>query len=531
MSTNQAKKPKYYAQRRDSLHEPAEYAVGIHDEIMSGSESGVSRSSSQATLDAGAADLNAEFRDFEENMNICASNDMINMEEMQFENQYNRCPQSATVRPKEELTRFQELLVSVGLASFKEGKFTVNINHSSLISKLPSWRYCGEKCSQIKALVADGIARVLSGGKFNELRQQYEVDGSRLCLGIALGFLALFVLFIQLYIVMMSKSSDQIVYMNQTCNIYGYPGYLDSRTLRWRPYTQLYNSNCPIYNDFDSLAYLKDESRQLPKFLANKLIVLIGDSQDRDAVKTLCHAIPDAKLHHIGFDGKFKNASSTDSLRSLGTSRVCLVQRLSSAADTGKKQTQTFAVLSLFQFGVSLRSRADKHIMEHLEEGDPLATRERLSRLPGMVAAVSKKMGRAVTFPDVMVVHSSLWDLMTWERMGHTDEDVWAKIDGWPEVARLSLVRPLQDMFPSSRLWLRNTPVLPSSDASSQAFPSYQIAAMNEAARCLARNADLNFIDWKRTLETLPTVFSADNVHVSSEAHLALFQIIWESMR
>ncbi|KAJ3148818.1 hypothetical protein HK101_002110 [Irineochytrium annulatum] len=107
------------------------------------------------------------------------------------------------------------------------------------------------------------------------------------------------------------------------CNLYDHPGHLHLPPLTWIPIGPV-APGCEAERSraattpaaFDRLARLADSSfngGRLPEYLSNKLLLVVGDSDDRDTVEDLCWNVAGSIRYHYA-DGH----EITDQVRSMG---------------------------------------------------------------------------------------------------------------------------------------------------------------------------------------------------------------------
>ncbi|KAI9332727.1 hypothetical protein DFJ73DRAFT_855409 [Zopfochytrium polystomum] len=297
---------------------------------------------------------------------------------------------------------------------------------------------------------------------------------------------------------------------DEACDIYKLPGYLH-KSLVWKPFIRFseFNATCAEVSQKDELGALNNEAVPLSASLSKKLILLYGDGNDVAAVETLCRHLPNTTLLQITFSSQIE---SDPSHFLPGQARACLISRPrpDGKGEKPSPEDQTFLlVVAVPHFGVTVRAASDPPNASLMQKGDPATAQDRLDSVPAMLESLrTHTTGQIPTTPDVVVLHSSAWDLEAWLAKGHNEDGVMRRIGDWPELAETALVDPVRERFPFALCWLRNAPIAAISavgeGGAGSSDPRYS-AGLAEAARVLcSKRGDVACLDWKRAVEGTP---------------------------
>ncbi|KAJ3327757.1 hypothetical protein HDU76_011174 [Blyttiomyces sp. JEL0837] len=264
------------------------------------------------------------------------------------------------------------------------------------------------------------------------------------------------------------------------CNPYDFPGYLDAQ-YRWNPFipttelskhqtTPTSKNNGDLQNPctllrgpiLDHLDLIKPnpatitelgqvipaENKPLPSHLANKIVLLIGDSQDRNTVDTFC-SVSGGEWLYIPLDGVIDETSPYNTWHT--DCHVCIVRRLKEGGGNGNdsnhaggvgggsmplagknksnkspntnstspstspsstnlknKLTHDFLIMiNVFHFGVERISARHGGFGGHIPANNrtPITTKDRISWIPYLLRNAAKRL-----FPEVCIGAPELCD-------------------------------------------------------------------------------------------------------------------------
>ncbi|KAJ3225148.1 hypothetical protein HDU81_008129 [Chytriomyces hyalinus] len=245
-------------------------------------------------------------------------------------------------------------------------------------------------------------------------------------------------------------------------------GSLSQPTGHWTPNPNSYRTrnHCREAWSVDHVAELakSNETGRLPHFLANKTVLLFGDSFERNLVTQLC-GFSGVSVMGAALNGTFKTSNF-----SLGDSRVCTI----------KAGHDTFAAISIFHYGLMGTFEHRPIPGAHWDQGfSPLRTEERIAWIPRFLAAVAVRAfpelcanesvdcmqahsnGLAVSngtdssaaamfpIPDIVLAQSGMWDLSrVVEDGGSVDAEHFDEFaQEWEPRFRAEVMDPLMSLF------------------------------------------------------------------------------------
>ncbi|ORY44393.1 hypothetical protein BCR33DRAFT_716938 [Rhizoclosmatium globosum] len=346
-------------------------------------------------------------------------------------------------------------------------------------------------------------------------------------------------------LVLQASHSENIV--SRRCDPYQHAsGYVSPKTGAWIQNNWTSNPICITENEGDNLYFLQLSTNanltKLPSFLANKLVLLIGDSFERHLIDTLCHG---RETFKVTLNGTFITGKALH-----GDSRICVIR-------AGK---DVFVAINVFHFGF-VASPTPRFPLEgkHWEEGmTPLDIIDRIHWVPHLLRSAAghafpewclaagqecppavwmdrpsrqrKTKSRLLTdstpplldpldpfwypVPDLIVAQSSIWDLA---RFGHTQElregGPWfnAFAQEWIQNFPGNVMKPVEDVFCGGGtkkpfLYLRTMPLpKPGSRFTHPRFS--MIHSMNQMLRKeIFRGSDVvgrkwGLLDWDNLVE------------------------------
>ncbi|KAJ3408243.1 hypothetical protein HDV05_005074 [Chytridiales sp. JEL 0842] len=341
------------------------------------------------------------------------------------------------------------------------------------------------------------------------------------------------------------------------CNPYERHGYLNPLTHLWIPLST--PPEClqkPHEHLSDRLSDLADPSKPLASYLSNKLVVFVGDSQDRNTLQSLC-GLTKGVLVHVGFDGQVDPGRGLKN----GNSRMCVIERPLHA--NNETERVFLVVVNLFHFGATVYRKEDlnEKINKHAFETDPVDTKSRVMALPSMLikAASSSKLmeaisnatlpnGKSDTVPNMVLppnlqsilsnpkptlitLHSGMWDIAYLKsRLSTTSgTDTETKIPNplthWLNSASDTLLDSTRSIFPHSHRFWRTAPQVTSVSRSPEL-----LSHLNEAGRHLAKLHGLEILDWERLVVGRLDWLEKDGFHQGKEGMEAHLQRILMEM-
>ncbi|TPX70264.1 hypothetical protein CcCBS67573_g06612 [Chytriomyces confervae] len=248
-------------------------------------------------------------------------------------------------------------------------------------------------------------------------------------------------------------------------------GSLSQPTGHWSPNPNSYRTrnHCREAWNMDHVAALAkaNETGRLPHFLANKTVLLFGDSFERNLVTQLCD-FSGVAVMGAALNGTFKTSNF-----SLGDSRICAI----------KAGHDTFAAISIFHYGLMGTFEHRPIPGAHWDQGfSPLETNERIAWIPRFLAAVAARAfpelcsshsvdciqahsndsiasngtdssaataARFFPIPDIVLAQSGIWDLSRIvEDGGSVDEEHFdAFAQEWEPRFRAQVMDPLMNLF------------------------------------------------------------------------------------
>ncbi|KAJ3159870.1 hypothetical protein HK101_001004 [Irineochytrium annulatum] len=126
----------------------------------------------------------------------------------------------------------------------------------------------------------------------------------------------------------------------QECNLYDHPGRLQVPSLTWSPIGPAvpgceaeHSRASASLAEVDRLAHLALSSysgNRLPSYLSNRLLLVVGDSNDRNMVEDLCWNVAGSLRYHYSNNGSEipSNTRAVNSPENLGDAMSCLVKTL-----------------------------------------------------------------------------------------------------------------------------------------------------------------------------------------------------------
>ncbi|KAI8616831.1 hypothetical protein BC830DRAFT_1116443, partial [Chytriomyces sp. MP71] len=369
------------------------------------------------------------------------------------------------------------------------------------------------------------------------------------------------------------------------CDVYSFRnGHLSNESGVWTPN---WSDPCNKTATIDDHVMLLRDARlngRLPLHLANKTVLLVGDSFDRNLVQTLCE-FSDIPIMHALLNGSFVVEPN------MGSIRICAF----------RAGPDVFTAINIFHFGVmgSFRSRPKEKI--HWEKGySPLRVEERISWLPHFMRSVARhafpelcpaemslcpnptfrmetltdanladsapplfsaEPGDRVfwfPFPSVVVAQSAMWDLarLRDDNVRLARHRMAATLPAWRDCVQHAMWEPLVAVFgsnariavrnatgleqPQTRFYTRTVPV-PGEGA---VFASTRYAAPVDALNDVVRAAreepflyvrepqgvdDVGLLDWDRLASGRPELSihnAADPTHPNRVGNLAFWQLL-----
>ncbi|ORY50512.1 hypothetical protein BCR33DRAFT_781224 [Rhizoclosmatium globosum] len=125
----------------------------------------------------------------------------------------------------------------------------------------------------------------------------------------------------------------------------------------------------------DNLAILKSNQTQLPRHLRNKLVLLIGDSYERNLVRDICE-LTGRKARAATLNGTL----FTNNQGYSGSTYICTIT----------KDSASFVLVSVFHLGVlDPMPNAKKH-SNHWQPDSPTDLPDRISWIPHMLKFLRK---------------------------------------------------------------------------------------------------------------------------------------------
>ncbi|KAJ3066280.1 HBS1-like protein [Podochytrium sp. JEL0797] len=355
------------------------------------------------------------------------------------------------------------------------------------------------------------------------------------------------------------------------CDPYESPaGYMDKDSAMWRTIPALQGKgagpdSCSGTDRFQELVNAGKQNGALSPVLANKLVLLIGDSFERHLINTLCGAagwkeVLVAKLNGTFFDS---SADTKD-----GLTRICVLRDSNNAV---------FVAISIFNFGVSAsleRTQSSKHF----DKGySPQNTTDRVPWLPHFLRAVASHafpelcdlagqpcppavfLNQTVQdqpaeladwtppfidpnhpfwfpLPDLIVTQSMLWDFMLQAKGIKFEPQIvdWAEgMKQYIESVEASFGHAVRGIKSAShglipRLYLRTTP-LPGAPWGGESTNEFaQVTWFNRLIRkrVLFEGGKMNWgvLDWASLTEGL-FVHQEDKLHIGDFGNKAFWQL------
>ncbi|KAJ3290822.1 hypothetical protein HK104_006502 [Borealophlyctis nickersoniae] len=286
------------------------------------------------------------------------------------------------------------------------------------------------------------------------------------------------------------------------CDWYSLPGFLDD-DMMWWPFgwddeTKARHLGCVLPKLGPSDYFELVEKGEELEFLKGKVVLFIGDSQDRNMLNTLC-SHTHTKFEHWNWHGTLLNGNL--GMQGTGGPFVCHL---------GHPYNATF--MMLFHFGVT-RIAGDP-AGEHHASDEPVMTTARIE----MMAKWMKERG--IKEPDLIVLHSLLWDAM--HHGGRPFLSPTYLVD-WTTGVRSQLYKPVRQAWPSSHLVWRTVPLTKAAWYNNRA-----VGTLNEAGRHIAHLEGTQVLDWARIMigrdETLN---EEDMMHQKAEGLKVLWRMVF----
>ncbi|KAJ3379516.1 hypothetical protein HDU84_006602 [Entophlyctis sp. JEL0112] len=183
----------------------------------------------------------------------------------------------------------------------------------------------------------------------------------------------------------LTPSGNALSQLAPLCDPYKVPGMLHPDTLHWVTMPSVESANCSSADNFGLLADVQLGQR-IPSHLANKIVLLLGDSFERNLVVELCER-SGGQTHFAMLNGSF----ILDPI--FGDSRICTIRD-----DFG----DVFVAINIFHFGLPL---GDVWALlakgMHWREGySPVRVSKRIEWLPHFLRSVA-----GLAFPEICAMH------------------------------------------------------------------------------------------------------------------------------
>ncbi|KAJ3235445.1 hypothetical protein HDU81_000453 [Chytriomyces hyalinus] len=320
--------------------------------------------------------------------------------------------------------------------------------------------------------------------------------------------------------------------------------------------------NCRVEDSVEALKSVVNKSAALPEFMANKMVLFIGDSFERNAVKHLCE-LTGAKIMSAKLNG-----SMTDSPNE-GDARICVIR--------DAENNTAFIAINIFHFGV-LNDFKDMPKLNgmHWSGDSPLNVTSRISWIPSLLRNVAaaaypelctssgqqcpaphffnhddKKFTATVDnstpellsdkpfwfpIPDILAAQTSMWDLERTKFNYKASTTEMAKFAlGWKGAFERQILEPIDKIFGSasrtdsedSLFFLRTQP-MPVKGSGQTAAHFSMVNTMNQILRKGSRkigSTDWGVLDWEELLRGMNDCLY-DNVHPNAFGSRVLWQLI-----
>ncbi|KAI8842216.1 hypothetical protein BJ741DRAFT_376393 [Chytriomyces cf. hyalinus JEL632] len=329
------------------------------------------------------------------------------------------------------------------------------------------------------------------------------------------------------------------------------------------------HGSCRVEDSVEVLKSVVNKSAVLPDFMANKMVLFIGDSFERNAVKHLCE-LTGAQIMSAKLNGSMTQRPNE------GDARICVIR--------DPKNNSIFVAINIFHFGV-LNDFKDMPQLNgmHWSGDSPLNVTSRIAWIPSFlrnVAAVAypelcslngqvcptphffnhddketpatlenstPKLLSDNPFwypvPDLLVAQSSMWDMerTRWNYKGSIDEMAQFAQD-WREAFERKVLEPIDEIFgrasharfdeKESVFFLRTQP-LPVKGASQTSAQFSMVNTMNQMLRKGPRkvgSTEWGVLDWEELLRGMNDCLY-DKVHPNAFGSRVLWQLILSRLR
>ncbi|KAJ3053332.1 hypothetical protein HK097_004505 [Rhizophlyctis rosea] len=333
----------------------------------------------------------------------------------------------------------------------------------------------------------------------------------------------------------------------EECNPYSLPGFVSSKTNQWTIFSHLYNNrttpilplggtlsshiptciptNTPPSRN-DVITALQTGNLTNLSHLKNSLIILAGDSQDRNAVDRLC------AISHKSLQPSVKAYYWNGTLYPKGVTEVDWGQTPDLPAhayphvcELGKLN---LTVVNYFHFGVRWSGFYDRtRFMRKGESSEP-GERIRKQLVPFLKARglVGGKQSRYPKGPTLITAHSLLWDLKGVNFGKFAELEYVQKYLGlWMHQARTAFLTTLAKEFPETEIVWRTVPFADARNVQ-QKFGMAQMAVLNEAGREVARGVGVEVLEWAWPLVGRWDLLAADGFHQGSKGLDLLWRLV-----
>mmetsp|Transcript_56381 Transcript_56381/g.160051 ORF Transcript_56381/g.160051 Transcript_56381/m.160051 type:complete len:308 (+) Transcript_56381:201-1124(+) len=276
-------------------------------------------------------------------------------------------------------------------------------------------------------------------------------------------------------------------------------------------------------------------AKNLPDFLHGRMLVMIGDSNDRFAIDALC-SVYNGSISYIS--QFFKNDGSVP----LNSSNEGTDTRMHICNFEAHK----FTAVSLFHFGVmSMKGQPDWHaeslqgarsrFLHLLENGTRVHATDDLIKLwyPRAIADI------ALSRPTVVVAQSSLWDscllheYLARHKQSLSAAEAWSMMDGWIDFST-AFIKSISDSgIPFKQMCWRTNPNCPLDDHFYDGISNLQAQEVRQ--KIAGRQglwADVCLIDWRAAVhvEDPENCVAGGSLHYRTQEYSKLWETAWEAI-
>ncbi|KAJ3235444.1 hypothetical protein HDU81_000452 [Chytriomyces hyalinus] len=320
--------------------------------------------------------------------------------------------------------------------------------------------------------------------------------------------------------------------------------------------------SCRVQDNLELLMSVVNKSASLPDFMANKMVLLIGDSFERNALKYICR-VTGAQIMTAKLNGSITHQPKE------GDARICVIR------DT--ENNSAFIAINIFHFGVLNDFKGMPKLNGMHWSGDsPLNVTSRISWIPSLLRNVAaaaypelctssgqqcpaphffnhddKKFTATVDnstpellsdkpfwfpIPDILAAQTSMWDLERTKFNYKASTTEMAKFAlGWKGAFERQILEPIDKIFGSASrtdsknpsFFLRTQP-LPAKGSGQTAAHFSMVSTMNQMLRKGSRkigSTDWGVLDWEELLRGMNDCLS-DNAHPNDFGSRVLWQLI-----